>query len=222
MSTPQSMHYKFHVTENNKLFCHVTHPSKPSHYINYGLPRLPFSNKLMHILYSALSSPSFDHVMFWAACCTAFFGFLRVSEFTCPGTFMPSHHLSLLNRQYNLAGHFRLYLKSSKTDPFHEGCTIVLGPSGGTICPVQALLRYLAIHGPSSDPLFVCCNGSPLTPVLVNSWLQTILLSAGCLAIIPATVFGSARPPPLALPAFLIISSRLWVGGLVMHICVTF
>jgi hypothetical protein len=82
------------------------------------LPRLPISNKLMHILYSALSSPSFDHVMFWAACCTALFGFLRVSEFTCPGTFMPSHHLSLLDLQYDFAGHFRLHLKSSKTDRF--------------------------------------------------------------------------------------------------------
>ena len=26
----------------------------------------------------------FDHVMFWAACCLAFFGFLRCSEFTVP------------------------------------------------------------------------------------------------------------------------------------------
>ena len=29
------MHFGFHVTKNNKLFCHVTGPSKPSHYINY-------------------------------------------------------------------------------------------------------------------------------------------------------------------------------------------
>jgi hypothetical protein len=136
---------------------------------------------------------------------------------------MPSHHLSLLDLQYDFAGHFRLHLMSSKTDPFHEGYTIVLGPSGGPICPVQALLRYLAIRGPSPGPLFVCCNGSPLTPALVNSWLQTILLSAGeCLAIIPATVLGTARPRPRPSPAFRIISSRLRVGGLVTHICVTF
>ena len=39
MSTPCGMHYMCHVTMNNKLFCHVTQPSKPSHYhyINYGL-----------------------------------------------------------------------------------------------------------------------------------------------------------------------------------------
>jgi hypothetical protein len=37
MSTPLRVHYRIHVTKNNELFCHVTRPSKPSHYINYGL-----------------------------------------------------------------------------------------------------------------------------------------------------------------------------------------
>ncbi len=36
MSTPLRMHYRIHVTKNNELFCHVTRPSKPSRYINYG------------------------------------------------------------------------------------------------------------------------------------------------------------------------------------------
>ena len=31
------MHYRIHVTKNNKLFCYVTRPSKPSRYINYDL-----------------------------------------------------------------------------------------------------------------------------------------------------------------------------------------
>ena len=177
------------------------------------LPRLPISNRLMHILYRALSSPSFDHVMFWAACCTAFFGFLRVSEFTCTGTFRPSHHISLLDLQYDNAGHFRLHLKSSKTDPFREGCTIVLGPSGGPICPVQALLRYLAIRGPSPGPLFVRCNGSPLTPALVNSWLHSLLLSAGVSGNYSSHSFriGAATSAALAgIPDHLIKTLGRW------------
>ena len=55
--------------------------------------RLPINNRLLRIIHQALATPSFDTVMFWAACCTAFFGFLRVSEFTCPGAFDPSTHL---------------------------------------------------------------------------------------------------------------------------------
>ena len=34
------MQFGFHVTKNNKLFCHVNGPSKPSHYINYASTRL--------------------------------------------------------------------------------------------------------------------------------------------------------------------------------------
>jgi hypothetical protein len=141
--------------------------------------RLPITNNVMHLLCTALSSPSFDHVMFWAACCTAFFGFLRVSELTCPGPFIPSRHLALEDLQFVSTGHFRLRLKSSKTDPFGEGCTVLLGPSGGTVCPVKALLRYLAIRGSLPGPLFICNNGSPLKPTVVNSWLRSILHSAG-------------------------------------------
>ena len=141
--------------------------------------RLPISNSLMHLLCDALLSPSFDSIMFWSACCTAFFGFMRNSEFTCAGPFVPAQHLSLQDLQYDLGGFFRLHVKSSKTDPFRIGCTIVLGPSGGRICPLHALSRYLAIRGPSPGPLFLCSNGSPLTPGLVNSWLRAILHSAG-------------------------------------------
>ena len=42
----------------------------------------------------------FDHVMFWAACCLAFFGFLRCSEFTVPASgFRPNVHLSVSDVQ---------------------------------------------------------------------------------------------------------------------------
>jgi hypothetical protein len=138
--------------------------------------RLSITNNVMNLLRTALSSPSFDHATFWAACCTAFFGFPRVSELTCPGPFIPSRYLAL---EFVATGHFGLRLKSSKTDPFGEGCTVLLGPSGGTVCPVKALLRYLAIRGPLPGPLFICNNGSPLTPTLVNFRLRSILHSAG-------------------------------------------
>ena len=141
--------------------------------------RLPVTNCVLQILRHSLSSPSFDHVMFWAACCTAFFGFLRVSEFTCSGPFVASRHLSPSDVVYDPAGHFRLFLKTSKTDPFRRGCVLLLGPSGQSVCPVAALVRYISLRGSSPGPFFVCQDGSPLTPSLVNRWLRSILSSAG-------------------------------------------
>ena len=135
--------------------------------------RLPITNRLMLVLQSALAVPLFDHIMFWAACCTAFFGFLRVSEFTCSGVFVPGRHLGFDDIDWDAAGHYRLFLHTSKTDPFHHGCTILLGPSGHQVCPVAAMSRYLAIRGSTPGPLFICANGTPLSPSMVNAWLRS-------------------------------------------------
>jgi hypothetical protein len=47
--------------------------------------RLPITQSVLAAIQAALSADSYDHSMFWAACSLAFFGFLRVSEFTCSG-----------------------------------------------------------------------------------------------------------------------------------------
>ena len=138
------------------------------------LIRLPITNRLMGVLFSALSAPSIDHAMFWAACCTAFFGFLRVT-----GVFIPSRHLAITDIHLDGAGHYRLFVKASETDQLHRGCTVLLGSSGQDICPVAALFRYLALRGSTPGPLFICANGSPLSPFLVNDWLRSILATAG-------------------------------------------
>ena len=92
----------------------------------------------MLVLQTALAVSLFDHIMFWAACCTAFFGFLRVSEFTCSGVFVPGRHLGFDDIEWDAAGQYRLFLHTSKTDPFR--------PSGHQVCPVAAMSRYLAIR----------------------------------------------------------------------------
>ena len=138
--------------------------------------RLPITNSLMLVLQSALAVPLVDHIMFWAACCTAFFGFLRVSEFTCSGVFVPGRHLGFGDIEWDAVGHYRLFLHTSKTDRIHHGCTILIGPSGHQICPVAAMSRYFAIRGSTPGPLFICANGTPLSPSMVNAWLRSILI----------------------------------------------
>jgi len=37
-------------------------------------------------------------------------------------------------------------IKQSKADPFRKGVDLYLGATSGTLCPVKALLPYLAIR----------------------------------------------------------------------------
>ena len=43
------------------------------------------------------------------------------------------------------------------------GVDFYLRAAGGTICPVEALLPYLAVHGQYNGPLFILENGKYLT-----------------------------------------------------------
>ena len=59
--------------------------------------RLPITPVLLRLIYAKLGFTAHDDIMFWATCCLAFFGFLRVSEFTVPSAvaFSPSFHLTV-------------------------------------------------------------------------------------------------------------------------------
>ena len=68
--------------------------------------------------------------MLWAACCLGFFGFLWAGEFTVNCAFDPSIHLTVQDLQVDAEvnpSSLRVRVKSSKTDPFHQGCFIYLG-----------------------------------------------------------------------------------------------
>ena len=53
----------------------------------------------------------------------------------------------------------RVCIKASKTDPFRKGVQIFLGH----LCPVAALLAYVAIRGKQPGPLFCFASGAYLT-----------------------------------------------------------
>ena len=107
-------------------------------------------------------------MMLWAACCLGFFGFLRSGELTAPenGKFDPGQHLSYADIAIDDDSSPRrlsVTIKQSKTDPFRRGVTIFLGRTDTQLCPVAALLAYLAIRGPGEGPLFYFKDGRALT-----------------------------------------------------------
>ena len=144
--------------------------------------RRPITIQIMEGIKKVLVKQPHDYhnIMMWAACCIAFFGFLRSSEFTTPSTteYDPEVHLSTSDLAVDSKIRpqlVRVTIKQSKTDPFRQGVTLFLGKTGSAICPVEALLPYLAVRSSRPGPLFVLEDGRMLTRQLFGTALDTIL-----------------------------------------------
>jgi len=122
--------------------------------------KLPISPEILRQMKSLWlpheRDPTF--IMLWAASCICFFGFLRSGELTVPSQFGYDLAMHLSIRDVAVDDHehptmVQLSLKSSKTDPFWRGVQIVIGSTQDDLCPVAALLAYLAVQGGSPGPL---------------------------------------------------------------------
>ncbi len=145
--------------------------------------KLPITALVLLSIKSNLNVSDPDDAMLWAACCTAFFGFLRAAEFTCsPSQFQEGVHLSLACIKIDkspIPDTVHVYLPRSKTDQFGKGCSILLARSDCALCPVAALMSYLMIRGSSPGPLFRFSDGSPLSKSKLFTNLQRLLSQAG-------------------------------------------
>ena len=153
----------FHIAEGESdLF------TKPLHRLEYALrgvkryeaeaglkkwERLPISpdflRKIKSVWEQDIENP--DKVMLWAACCLRFFCFLRAGEMTVLSDqgFDPAVYLTRIDitvdNQVALCT-LRVQLKQSKTDPFRQGIFLFVGKTESDICPVAAILAYLAVR----------------------------------------------------------------------------
>ena len=132
--------------------------------------RLPITLDIMQKIRSVLDQEptNYTNILLWAACCLAFFGFLRCGEFTMPSktVYDPETHLAVadvaLDDKENPSV-IQVTIKQSKTDPFRQGVHLYLGRTGNLVCPVNAILAYLAVRDSSPGPLFKLTDGSFLT-----------------------------------------------------------
>ncbi len=148
--------------------------------------RLPITPKHLEMFYDLLqpeSSTNFDNVMLWAAICLAYFGFLRVSEFTSDQQSHPGTHLSpgdikfvpsFEEPQYGI-----VYLKKSKTDPYGNGTSVTVTRSNSKICAVKALQLYLARRKFNEGPMFFFMSGEFLTPQKFTKEIRSLLSKSG-------------------------------------------
>ena len=114
--------------------------------------RLPITPAILRRVKDLWSSRpiSLDIQMLLAALLLGFFGFLRSGEFTVQNdsAFDPECHLTACDVAidcHQKPTMIRVLLKQSKTDPFRLGVHIFVGRSGNDLCPVSAMLAYLAV-----------------------------------------------------------------------------
>ena len=148
--------------------------------------RLPITVEIMGSIKAVLArNPTdYDNTLLWAACCLAFFGFLRCGEFTVPSqeAYDSDTHLSLADialDDKNNPTVIQVTIKQSKTDPFRQGVDLYLGKTWKDICPVCAIIPYLVIRGAKPGPLFVFADGLYLTRQRFASLVTSTLQRAG-------------------------------------------
>ncbi len=141
--------------------------------------RLPISLNTLKLLKTSLRESSFntqDQHMLWAAFTTAFFGFLRSSEFCCPSqnSFNPVE--TLLTRDVSLSStSASMHLKISKTDSFRNGHIICFAASGTSVCPFRALQHHLCYCPDPDKPLFSFSDNTFLTRQSLCRTLNNLL-----------------------------------------------
>ena len=119
--------------------------------------------RLVNILPSICNSV-YETSLFRAAFLLAFFGFLRVGEFTSPTKRADTSHLILFSDVFFTEGGMRVNIRYSKTDQRGRSTPLFFqGSSNPHLCPVRAVSHFLQLRSPRDGPLFTHFNGDPLT-----------------------------------------------------------
>ena len=155
-----------------------THSQRASGTPRVRLPVTPSILSCIKYYWSAKSS-NLNFIMLWAAACLCFFGFFRSGEITVPSThtFNPAvlswGDVAVDNPTSPTA--IQVCLKRSKCDQFGKGVEVFVGRTNTSICPVVAVLAYIAAQGASEGPFFWFTNGQPLSKqAFVSNFRQAL------------------------------------------------
>ena len=140
-------------------------------------PRMPITLNHMRIIKAHLissTSDRYEQALYWCACTFAFFGFLRVSEFTVSK--YTNHSLRFADVRL-FSEYVQLHIPSSKTDQFSHGAQMNLHATKRSACPVRAFRKYSALRPatlPPESPVFVLRCGSYLTRKMFDRFIQSV------------------------------------------------
>lgn len=147
--------------------------------------RLPITARILADIHQYLvTSEHPDRLVVWAIASMAFFSFFHLGELlpepsssSQPATDLSWGDVAVDN--HTNPKMIQIHLKWSKCDQFGAGSDIVLGCTGSAICPVAALLRYIAVRGDRPGPFFLVKSGSIATKPWFMGHIRTALGSLG-------------------------------------------
>ena len=175
--------------------------------------RLPVTINIMRFIKNAIQSSisnAFDQSMLWAACCLAFFGFLRSSEFTSPSSnsFSSSQTLLRSDIDFDSRNSLCIRINMSKVDPFRRRHIPVIAPSQSHICAVDAMRRFLCHRQATNGPLFLFKDGTFLTRshlnMLLSAWMVPLSLVHTRISSHSFHIGAASTAAAAGLPAWLI------------------
>lgn len=151
-----------------------------------SLLRLPIERQHLALIRSSLDINSPEGATIWAACCSAFYGLMRIGEFTTKDglLFSPSWQAKRSDctkgwDPESKRPYFVLHLPRTKTGVADD---VYLGFSGAFDCPFTALAHMFRVV-PSSSPSDPAFNLGPRTPLFRDTFVAAIRLPlerAGC------------------------------------------
>ena len=106
---------------------------------------------------------------------------MRSGEFTCPSagaynrTMLSPTDVMVDNREHPSS--LSILLRASKTDVFQAGHTLLVGATGDLLCPVAAILGYLASRPSAPGPLFVLEDRRPLSRTYLVQAVRSAMAS---------------------------------------------
>ena len=111
--------------------------------------RLPITLEIMRLLKMSWGDSKephpYLHTLQWAAACLDFFSFLRMGEVTSSPDSPPTMLASGLAIDcHSNPTMIKVVLGHMKTEQFNRGTAIYIGKTGLDICPIRAILQYLA------------------------------------------------------------------------------
>ena len=147
--------------------------------------RLPMTAPLLRQIKTELERSAHpNRVVIWAVCCTAFFGFFRLGELllSAPSSFNARVHLAwgdVAVDNPRTPKMIKIRLKQSKTDQYGHGVDVVMGRTDLDLCPVAAILAYMATRGDCHGPFFLTVDGKTLPKSVFITEIRKIIRVLG-------------------------------------------